>query len=191
MTHKFLPSLLKQQPVKKGSKPPFILTVMTTLILAGGLVGCNQSSKPKAADPNVADRESAGETIPDNNRVAATAELFSGCYSVDEDKVPQIKISQQAGQIVMQTRESDTTKGVWNTPEPMHILPLDQVTHYFSEEAQNIDGLIARPDNIFAVAHVKSAYVNINPLLDSDYLGFILKGNNTIYKVACDVSMGS
>ena len=36
------------------------------------------------------------------------------------------------------------------------------------------------------LAHVRPVYANIDPLLDSEYLSYIYRGANTIYRVECD-----
>ena len=69
----------------------------------------------------------------------------------------------------------------WEALEP---IALDQVSKY--SYYKTMEGMIGRPDRVFVVAQVKQAYVNIDPTLDSPYLGSILQGSNTIYKVECD-----
>ena len=64
--------------------------------------------------------------------------------------------------------------------------PQGNTTSGFGIDKNNVEGMIGRPDRVFVVAQVKQAYVNIDPTLDSPYLGSILQGSNTIYKVECD-----
>lgn len=115
-----------------------------------------------------------------------SAELFSGCYTVSYDEPSQIKVSLQDNGLVMQMKEPKSAGRIWDAPEPLNVLPSDTASDYFSIDSEHITGLVGRPDNLFVLGYVEEAYVNIDPLLDSPYLGFILQGSNTIYKVECD-----
>lgn len=86
----------------------------------------------------------------------------------------------------MQMKEPKSANRVWDDPEPLEPIAVDKVSKYFSVDEKNVEGVIGRPDRVFVIAQVKQAYVNIDPTLDSPYLGYILQGSNTIYKVECD-----
>ena len=141
------------------------------------LTACDSNS---SAQPS-GDSEQSAESILQQH-----SELFSGCYTVSHDEPAQIKVSLQEQGLVMQMKEPKSAKRVWDNPEPLEVLPLDRVPNYFSIDKKNVTALIGRPDQLFVLAHVKEAYANIDPLLDSQYLGYILQGANTIYKVDCD-----
>lgn len=128
------------------------------------------------------------EVATDNQAVAETGNLatFAGCYTVSFDEPAQIKISEQNGAWVMQMKEPKSANRVWDTPEPLEALDKANLKKYFSIDADNVDAVIGRPDKQLVMAHVLPAYANIDPLLDSEYLAFIYKGANTIYKVECD-----
>ena len=112
--------------------------------------------------------------------------VFAGCYTVSHDEPAQIKISEQAGAWVMQMKEPVSANRVWDTPEPLEVLDKAQVSKFFSIDADNVDAMIARPDRMMVLAHVKPVYATMDPLLDSEYLSYIYKGANTIYQVECD-----
>ena len=132
----------------------------------------------------------------DNNSPTTTADsavtakpdlsIFAGCYTVSHDEPAQIKVSEQNGAWVMQMKEPASANRVWDTPEPLEVLNISDVPKYFSIDPNNIDAVIGRPDRVLVMAHVKTAYANIDPLLDSEYLSYIYKGANTIYRVECD-----
>lgn len=158
------------------SKPTSKLRLTSILLVSALiLVGC--------------DKDASTEDITNThiaNHNGEVAEIFSGCYSVSHDEPAQIKISEQQGALVMQMKEPERAKRVWDDPEPLEVVDSQQAQKYFSIDPNNLDALIARPDRVFVLAHVKSAYANIDPLLDSEYLTYIYKGGNTIYKVECD-----
>lgn len=117
---------------------------------------------------------------------AVDLSIFEGCYTVSNDEPAQIKISQQDGAWVMQMKEPASAKRVWDNPEPLEVIENSDVSKFFSIDPNNVDAVIGRPDRVLVLAHVKSAYANIDPLLDSEYLSYIYRGANTIYRVECD-----
>jgi len=122
--------------------------------------------------------------------VVATASpnlsVFDGCYTVSHDEPAQIKVSEIDGMRVMQMKEPASSGRVWDDPEPLEVLDNSEIPTYFSIDPDNVDALIARPDRVLVLAHVKPVYANIDPLLDSEYLSYIYRGANTIYRVECD-----
>lgn len=153
-----------------------ILAATVTACSALLLVGCDST------DNNIS-------TTTADSEVAATKpdlSIFAGCYTVSHDEPAQIKVSEQNGAWVMQMKEPASANRVWDTPEPLEVLNNSDVPKYFSIDPNNIDAVIGRPDRVLVMAHVKTAYANIDPLLDSEYLSYIYKGANTIYRVECD-----
>jgi hypothetical protein len=130
----------------------------------------------------------SNSTQPDNEVVEKTVDLaiFEGCYTVSNDEPAQIKVSQQAGTWVMQMKEPASANRVWDNPEPLEALNKSEIPKFFSIDPDNVDAVIGRPDRVMVLAHVKPVYANIDPLLDSEYLSYIYKGANTIYRVDCD-----
>lgn len=150
------------------------------LILMSGLflLACsNTSSDNKAADKALGN--------PDDMT------HFLGCYTASHDEPAQIKISQSHGDWVMQMKESSGKKNIWDNPEPLQAISVDSAWEYYKInglglEKSDIDQVLARPDRILVLAHIKAATKNTNPFLDSEYIAYIFKGANTIYKVECD-----
>lgn len=117
---------------------------------------------------------------------AADLSIFEGCYTVSHDEPAQIKVSQQDGAWVMQMKEPANSGRVWDSPEPLETIANSDIPTYFSIDPDNVDAVIGRPDRVLVLAHVKPVYANIDPLLDSEYLSYIYRGANTIYRVECD-----
>lgn len=117
---------------------------------------------------------------------AADLSIFEGCYTVSDDEPAQIKVSQQDGAWVMQMKEPASTKRVWDDAEPLEVIEKSDIPTFFSIDPDNVDAVIGRPDRVLVLAHVKPVYANIDPLLDSEYLSYIYRGANTIYRVECD-----
>lgn len=159
--------------------------IYSALLLSGVALFVTACDKSDTSDP-VVTNESASEALNSEQSIKQYADMFSGCYTVSQDEPAQIKISQQAQGLVMQMKEPKSANRVWDDPEALEPIALDQVSKYFSIDKNNVEGMIGRPDRVFVVAQVKQAYVNIDPTLDSPYLGSILQGSNTIYKVECD-----
>ncbi|WP_201617054.1 hypothetical protein [Psychrobacter urativorans] len=138
------------------------------------LVGCDNSN-----DTN---------STTDSEITAAKPDLsvFAGCYTVSHDEPAQIKVSEQNDTWVMQMKEPASAKRVWDTPEPLEVLDNSEIPKFFSIDPDNVDAVIGRPDRVLVMAHIKPVYANIDPLLDSEYLSYIYKGANTIYRVECD-----
>ena len=112
--------------------------------------------------------------------------IFAGCYTVSSDEPAQIKVSQQDGAWIMQMKEPASANRVWDTPEALEAVDSSEIPKFFSIDPDNVDVVIGRPDRVLVMAHVKPVYANIDPLLDSEYLSYIYKGANTIYRVECD-----
>lgn len=152
-----------------------ILAASITACSALLLVGCDRTDN----NSPMTTADSAVAAKPDLS-------IFAGCYTVSRDEPAQIKVSEQNGAWVMQMKEPASANRVWDTPEPLEVLNNNEVPKYFSIDPNNIDAVIGRPDRVLVMAHVKTAYANIDPLLDSEYLSYIYKGANTIYRVECD-----
>lgn len=149
--------------------------ILSTLF-ALGLTACNQ---PAPTD-NAPTAKTDGQ-----------AETFLGCYSVEKNSPAQIKVSEQAGSFVMQMKEPEGAKTLWDNPEPLDEISVDKAWEYFgvnalSLEKSDIERVLARPDQMMILAKLKDASQNINPLLDAPYVVYIFKGANTIYQVSCD-----
>ena len=140
------------------------------------LAGCDNSQQTESADKV---EVSATAAQPDLS-------VFAGCYTVSHDEPAQIRVSEQGGKWVMQMKEPASANRVWDTPEPLEAMTTTEIPKYFSIEPKNVDAIIGRPDRVLVMAHVKPVYANIDPLLDSEYLAYIYKGANTIYRVECD-----
>ncbi|MDN3452896.1 MULTISPECIES: hypothetical protein [unclassified Psychrobacter] len=125
-------------------------------------------------------------TQADTEVVSADLSVFAGCYTVSQDEPAQIKVSQQDGTWVMQMKEPATAKRVWDDSEPLEVIENSDIPQFFSIDPDNVDAVIGRPDRVLVLAHVKPVYANIDPLLDSEYLSYIYRGANTIYRVECD-----
>lgn len=117
---------------------------------------------------------------------AANLSIFEGCYTVSHDEPAQIKVSQQDGVWVMQMKEPASAKRVWDDAEPLEVIENSDIPTFFSIDPDNVDAVIGRPDRVLVLAHVKPVYATMDPLLDSEYLSYIYKGANTIYRVECD-----
>lgn len=163
---------------KKLSLIAVSIAACSTLLLAG----CDNNNQKNSQDTT------ASAPISGNEGTATTPDLsvFAGCYTVSHDEPAQIKVSEQNGKWVMQMKEPANANRVWDTPEPLEIVNNSEVPRYFSIDPDNVDAVIARPDRVLVMAHVKPVYANIDPLLDSEYLSYIYKGANTIYRVECD-----
>ena len=149
--------------------PPFMVAITASSALF--LSACNDSN-----------------TQTNTKKVETSADLsvFEGCYTVSYDEPAQIKVSQQNGSWVMQMKEPASAKRVWDDAEPLEVIENSDVPTFFSIDPDNVDAVIGRPDRVLVLAHVKPVYANIDPLLDSEYLSYIYKGANTIYRVECD-----
>lgn len=166
-------------------KPSILAKLCSILLLSSTslmMISCDKSDTADTvlnSDPSAAD-------LTSEKSITRHADIFSGCYTVSHDEPPQIKISKQAQGLVMQMKEPKSANRVWDDPEPLEPMAVDTVSKYFSVGKKDVEAVIGRPDRVFVVAQVKQAYVNIDPTLDSPYLGYILQGANTIYKVECD-----
>ncbi|WP_078308002.1 hypothetical protein [Moraxella lincolnii] len=146
------------------------------------LVGCdsqNDQHSPMQFDANTTNTVL---TLSDSD----VAQMFVGCYTISHDEPAQIKISTHAGKLVMQMKEPANANRVWDNPEPLEILTKKDVANYFAIDAKKLDAIIARPDKLMVLAKVQTSHANLDPLLDSEYLAYIYRGANTIYKVVCD-----
>ena len=166
-------------------KPLNLSKISSALFITGAALMLTACDKAETTDPVV--NTEVGEKQQDSEAlIKQHVAMFSGCYTVSHDEPAQIKVSQQPQGLVMQMKEPKSANRVWDDPEPLEVMPMDKVSKYFSVDPKNVEGIIGRPDRVLVMAQVKQAYVNIDPTLDSQYLGYILQGANTIYKVECD-----
>jgi len=146
------------------------LTVGIAVSSALFLTACNDSDKQLSAD--------TAEPVD--------LSIFEGCYTVGSGEPAQIKVSQQDNSWIMQMKEPASAKRVWDDPEQLELIENSEIPNFFSIDPDNVDVVIGRPDRVLVLAHVKPVYANIDPLLDSEYLSYIYRGANTIYRVECD-----
>lgn len=116
---------------------------------------------------------------------------FVGCYTIDKAKPAQIKINLDNGKYTMQMKEPVGAKAVWDNPEPLNEITVNDAWQFFGVNMldlnkSDLQAVIARPDKMMVLAQIKSASQNINPRLDSSYVVYIFRGANTIYQVECD-----
>ena len=144
------------------------------LVLASvlALTGCDKASTDIAMDESVTTQTDLS--------------VFAGCCTVSYDEPAQIRVSEQEGSWVMQMKEPSSANRVWDDPEVLELVDNSEIPKFFSIDPDNVDAVIARPDRVLVLAHVKPVYANIDPLLDSEYLSYIYRGANTIYRVECD-----
>lgn len=131
---------------------------------------------------------SNNDTVTDSKTIATQTDLsiFEGCYTVSSEEPAQIRVSKQQGAWVMQMKEPAGAKQVWDKPERLELIGNNEIPKFFSIDPDNVDAVIGRPDRVLVLAHVKPVYANIDPLLDSEYLSYIYRGANTIYRIECD-----
>lgn len=164
-----LPTVLNKRAFMKAK---FFGCLAGVFVVSGLLVACGQADKPKVVEQT------------------SEATAFVGCYSIDKNQPAQIKISQEQNGFVMQMKEADG-KQVWDQPEVLQQQTAEQGWQFFSTNAINLSksdvlGVLARPDNVMAMAQVAQASANTNPMLDSPYVVHLLGAVNTIYQVPCD-----
>ncbi len=160
----------KRTAIIGKSIPMLLASIACSSLLL--LAGCDSQTNPSADSQKVEN--------------AADLSLFEGCYTVSHDEPAQIKVSEQNGAWIMQMKEPASAKRVWDDPEALEIIQNTDIPKFFSIDPDNVDVVIGRPDRVLVLAHVKTAYANIDPLLDSEYLAYIYRGANTIYRVECD-----
>ncbi|OOS19834.1 hypothetical protein B0682_07775 [Moraxella lincolnii] len=179
-------SNLNSNMITENTLQSIVKMMMTKITLMfvclATLVGCdsqNDQHSPMQFDANTTNTVL---TLSDSD----VAQMFVGCYTISHDEPAQIKISTHAGKLVMQMKEPANANRVWDNPEPLEILTKKDVANYFAIDAKKLDAIIARPDKLMVLAKVQTSHANLDPLLDSEYLAYIYRGANTIYKVVCD-----
>ncbi|WP_227430703.1 hypothetical protein [Psychrobacter sp. I-STPA6b] len=159
--------------IRYATKPLGRICGLTVVVMVSVLSGCDDTE----------------HQIVETTSTANSPEVlqkFEGCYAVVHNSPAQIKISQQAGQWVMQMKEPARAKRVWDDPERLEVMDIKQAKSYFPMDIKHVTAMIGRPDKKLVLAQVSSAYQNTNPLVDSQFFVFIHQGENTIYQVPCD-----
>lgn len=163
--------------------------IMLMMVSVAFIVSCtnpkDKQSNTQSNAQNHADVAHNNERVTDKS-MAPELNVFSGCYAFSLDEVSNIKISQQNNQWVMQMKEPESANRVWDTPEPLEPISHAELHKYFAVNASQIDTAIARPDRVLVMAHLKPSYVNLDPLIDSEYLAYVYKADVPIYHVNCD-----
>lgn len=162
--------MLKRSKDAKHTVKMVVASIAASSVLL--LAGCSDNATTMTANQDAATK--------------VDLSIFEGCYTVSNDEPAQIKVSEQNGSWVMQMKEPATANRVWDDPEVLEIVENSEIPDFFSIDPDNVDAVIARPDRVLVLAHVKPVYANIDPLLDSEYLSYIYRGANTIYRVECD-----
>ena len=149
------------------------------------LAACNKPQSPATTSSDGA------KPSPALSQSAASDDVFVGCYTVSHTEPAQIKIIKNGDNYAMQMREFNDPSKNWDKPEAMQVIATDSpnIQKYFdikADEHQYLEKVIARPDRVFVLAKITDSFASLNPQFDSPYLGYIYKGSNTVYKVACE-----
>ncbi len=163
----------------KGLINPFNVLVVTSII---ALSGCNTTSN--AINKNTTSKDKAIESKVTKNKIDLS--LFVGCYTIDDDRTAQIRISKVGYEWMMQMKEPPTANYVWDAAETLEIINKNQASKLLSIDPSNINASIARPDRMLVLAHIEPVYVNIDPYLNSEYIALIDRSIYEIYQVECD-----
>lgn len=128
---------------------------------------------------------------PSDTQLSEHLNAMVGCYTVSQDEPAQIKISLDGDALVMQMKEPKGSSSVWDKPEPLEMLDMATGWRYFKVNSfdlnqDDVEQIVARKDGVMALAQVKESIKNINPLLDSRHVMYIVHGSNTVYQVPCD-----
>lgn len=206
------PKKLFKPQKSSGSSRALIGSLFASVLL---LTACSGNHSDPDSDQSATaqnSQEGSHETVSLDHGIPQA--MFAGCYTVSHDEPAQIKISYGSYQLgkpasttsnnsdnlapdnkkeaasvtgwYMQMKEPASAKRIWDDPEPLEVLDNAQTSTYFSIDPEQVEAMLARPDRFMVIAHVTPTYVNIDPLLDSEYLAYIYRGANTIYKVECD-----
>ena len=123
---------------------------------------------------------------------ASTPDAYVGCYTIEQGAPATIKISHDGAQYLMQMKEGADKVQVWDAPERLEQLPKAQGWKHFSTNSINLTDadvsadILARPDEVLALAKLQETTANTNPMIDSGYAVALMGAVNTIYQVPCD-----
>ena len=153
-------------------------------VFAFGISGCSQSDSGSQQTHQTSAPTNSAHTAPSKDSLV-------GCYTDSHSEPAQIKIIKNGDNYAMQMREFNDPKKGWDKPEAMQLLASDspEIQKYFdikADEHKYLEKVIARPDRVFVLAKITDSFASLNPQYDSPYLGFIYKGSNTVYQVACE-----
>lgn len=163
-----------------------VLSVVKTLSVAVSMLMLVACQKPADADKAV-----SADAQQTDMKADAKTDALAGCYTVSQDEPAQIRINQTADGFSMQMKEEGDKSSQWDKPEPLKSLSIDEGWTYFQMNAldlnkSDVSQIIARPDGVMVLAHIKDTAKNVNPRLDSEYVMYIVHGSNTVYQVPCD-----
>lgn len=151
------------------------------LIASVALTACNESST-QPSEP----------TKTKTAKADAVASDFVGCYTIEQGAPALIKIDRNDKGYTMQMKEGADKAEVWDAPESLEAVEIDDAWQYFSSNSLNLNksdligNAIVRTDKIMAMAQVQPATANTNPFIDSSYVVMLINKVATIYQVPCD-----
>ena len=131
-------------------------------------------------------------TNTNDTAAASTPDAYVGCYTIEQGAPATIKISHDGAQYLMQMKEGADKAQVWDAPERLEQLPKAQGWKHFSTNSINLTDadvsadILARPDEVLALAKLQETTANTNPMIDSGYAVALMGAVNTIYQVPCD-----
>ena len=131
-------------------------------------------------------------TNTNDTAAASTPDAYVGCYTIEQGAPATIKISHDGAQYLMQMKEGADKVQVWDAPERLEQLPKAQGWKHFSTNSINLTDadvsadILARPDEVLALAKLQETTANTNPMIDSGYAVALMGAVNTIYQVPCD-----
>lgn len=149
--------------------------------------GCDDN---RSVSHNLNSQDTTDQTTQNNaNANPEWVNALAGCYAITPQGMERIKIEQYTISNKVQWGMQMGGVGMpWDDPEPLEIISAKQAEPYFKKfvEANELQGVLARPDRLLVLAKVSPSLKEINPQLDSEFLVYIYKDSNTIYSVSCE-----
>ena len=108
-------------------------------------------------------------------------DVFAGCFSLDQDGEPWLKIEEIEGTKYVSIKDRDG----WQEGASLHPATQQELSELFEKDGTRIKAGLVADEGPFALFHVKAGETYGGYKAETDYIAYILIGTGSAYKKDC------
>jgi len=118
----------------------------------------------------------------DNAAGVFSSDPLLGCFATHPRKPAEFRIEQQQGQYFVSFNRDEQ----WQRDStPLQVSSRADITHFFKDDADQIDKALVRPTGGFGIFHFNPGATLKGKDKDSDYMALVLIGAGPVFQVTC------
>ena len=108
-------------------------------------------------------------------------DVFAGCYSLDQDNEPVLKVEIIEDTYYVSLRDYDG----WAGTEDLRPGTQQELSELFDSDSTRIKSSLVADKGLFGLFHVQTGETYSGYKAETDYIAFISHGGGSVYKIDC------